>query len=176
MARWFITPPAPPAPSGFTLVMDELSDGDAGGALPDNYFFVYYAIDDGTLANTSMPVLATFNNQWVIVLRPSEGEPSLSYNGYVNVRSAGDPTAITTPSSNATTPTLVVGYQRNTSTGEGFNQEESPQFQYEFSLGSGSGGTVAFSIYNADPANHTIDVSDRAGTYNMLVAFYLEFN
>lgn len=118
---------------------------------------------------------SSFDNQMVIVLRPSITVNTITLNGYANNRDAGNPSAITTLSSNATTPALVVGYQRNTSTGQGFDEAESPEFEHEVSLGDGSGGTLAWSVYNDNPVDHTIDVSDRASTYNMLVAFWLEF-
>jgi hypothetical protein len=166
--RWFST--IPPVPSGWTRLSAILENPAVGTA---DYFSVDYRFGG---ASQSIPGDAgsTFNNQWIIVVRPSYAPsaveiPFVAYGQYPDTV---DPTALLIPAAGLGETTLVVGYQRNTSIGQGFDQIESPQFQYETALepiASGSGATAGWSLYNNNLAvNHTIDVSDRAASYNSL--------
>jgi hypothetical protein len=164
--RWFTD--IPPVPSGWTRLSNILEDPASGIA---DYFSVDYRFGG---ASQSIPGAAgsTFNNQWIVVVRPS-ATPSLieiPFVAYGQYPDPVDPTALVIPAAGAGSTVLVVGYQRNTSVGQGFDQTESPQFQYEtLVLPSDSGATAGWSLYNNNTAvNHTIDVSDRAATYNSL--------
>jgi hypothetical protein len=164
--RWFDA--VPPVPSGWTRLSSILENPASGTA---DYFSVDYRFGG---ASQSIPGAAgsTFNNQWIIVVRPSFPPDSVEipFVAYGQYPDPVDPTALLIPAAGAGTTTLVVGYQRNTSVGQGFDQAESPQFQYEVDiLPSNGGATAGWSLYNNNSAvNHTIDVSDRAATYNSL--------
>ena len=69
-----------------------------------------------------------------------------------------------------------MGYQDNTSTSTGFNEAESPAFDQEFNVGSSAGCTFGISLYDSGDtvSDQTIDTTDRANTYNILAAFFLE--
>ena len=164
--RWFTD--IPPVPSGWSRLSAILENPTMGTA---DYFSVDYRFGG---ASQSIPGAAgsTYNNQWIIVVRPSYAPsaveiPFVAYGQYEDPQ---DPPPLLIPAAGLGETTLVVGYQRNTSTGQGFNQDESPQFQYEtLVLPSDSGATAGWSLYNNNSAvNHTIDVTDRAATYNSL--------
>lgn len=110
-----------------------------------------------------------------VVLEQKEDKP-VEMGGFRSFRTADNPDAITTPAASGTAPMIVVGYQDNTSTSTGFNQAESPAFDQEFNGGDGSGCTFGITLYDSGDtvSNQTIDTTDRATTYNMLVAFFLE--
>ena len=110
-----------------------------------------------------------------VVLEPKEDKP-VEMGGFRSTRSAGNPPAITTPASSGTAPLIVVGYQDNTSTSTGFNEAESPAFDQEFNVGSSAGCTFGISLYDSGDtvSDQTIDTTDRANTYNILAAFFLE--
>jgi hypothetical protein len=164
--RWFTD--IPPVPSGWTRLSAILENPTMGTA---DYFSVDYRFGG---ASQSIPgaVGSTFNNQWIIVVRPSfpPNSVEIPFVAYGQYASPVDPPALLIPAAGLGVTTLVVGYQRNTATAQGFNQAESPQFQYEVDiLPSNGGATAGWSLYNNNLAvNHTIDVSDRAATYNSL--------
>lgn len=160
----------PPTPEGWNELYNEQSNPDVD--ITD--FFAVFWRNGGANQNIPLPS-STYNNQWIIVLstnRPAK-TASLEFASYAQY--ADTPPNLLLPATSSLKQQLVVvGYQRNTSTGEGFDIIESPQFQYEQNIGSGA--TAGWSIYNLDPVDHTIGVSDRAATYNSIGGHVISFS
>lgn len=172
-ARWYQA--TMDVPSGFTQLFDVEEVG-----FTDDRMACSYRIDDGTLANMTMPGIATstYNNQWVIVLRSSGGSfaGATAYGVQLYVGSATDPPPLTIQSSTGRGPMLVVGYERHNNTGGTFSTE-SPAFTSKYSLGASSGGQVGYSLYNSGDSlvNHTIDIGN-VSSLNRLGGFFILFD
>lgn len=146
-------------PSGFTLIEDTGAD-TARGVWS---YKVCTGSESGSLTGMAD---YTVNTKLLYIFRPNI-PAAVTLVDWDSEQTSGNPASQTITISGQKPAVIVLG-SAFCSSGSGVFSTESPAFDGTTSVGSGGAMKVGYKVYNASPANHTIDMAD-LGTRNILM-------